>query len=615
MRRWILLPVLLCAFLVQGVIIALTPPVFAQPPTRQWVETEQTRRIALVIGNADYQYGPKLKNPVNDAVAIADVLKSLDFKVILLTDATKRQIVNAFNEFGEKLTDDCIALAYYSGHGIQCEGQNYLLPVDFNARNRTEIEFEGVEMNRLLRLIDEKKSPVNIVILDACRNNPFKSFTRDSAGGLAKMDSPNGTLVAYATAPGSVADDNTEGKNGLYTTELLKHFADPGIEVERMFKLVRAGVASASGAKQRPWDESSITGSLYLVKPKAPAPVIPITPNSGTVTNTKAHLQVTVNAEHPTIKVDGKTLEDAEYVTNLAAAPKKVVKVLVTAPGYEDQLIEGVELFSGATTPLKVKLVAVPPAKPKPAPGESDVAGVSSLKAPRTLAEYKVQMASVPGGNFMMGSNDGYENEKPAHRVTLSGFQMGRTPVTVAMWREYCQATGKAMPEAPSWGWIAEHPIVNVSWEEAKAYCDWATQRLSIRVSLPTEAQWEYAARGGKDTKYPWGNALDESKLVCDKNAGGRTAPVYRSDRVFVNGYGLTDMAGNVWQWCADYFGAYSSAAETNPTGPSSGDKRVVRGGSWLYSLPGNFRCADRGQLSPVYKSYIRGFRVILPSP
>jgi formylglycine-generating enzyme required for sulfatase activity len=205
-------------------------------------------------------------------------------------------------------------------------------------------------------------------------------------------------------------------------------------------------------------------------------------------------------------------------------------------------------------------------------------------------------MVRIPGGTFQMGSNDGDADEKPVHPVTLSSFKMGRTPVTVAMWKEYCRKQGKKMPPTPYWGWLDDHPIVNVSWNDAKAYCAWAG------LSLPTEAQWEYADKGGQDVRYPWGDTFDPDKLVWYDNSGKQTAPVIRRDRVFVNRFGLVDMEGNVWQWCADRYGAYASASVSNPTGPRGGDKRILRGSSWgdyVVSATGNFRTAGRGRDTP----------------
>ncbi|MFM7323244.1 MAG: formylglycine-generating enzyme family protein, partial [Armatimonadota bacterium] len=151
-------------------------------------------------------------------------------------------------------------------------------------------------------------------------------------------------------------------------------------------------------------------------------------------------------------------------------------------------------------------------------------AGASSAPL---LKDYVARMRPIPGGTFRMGSNQGGKEEKPVHTVTLSPFRMGATPVTVGMWKEYCSATGTSMPSTPAWGWLDDHPVVNVSWADIMGsdgkggYCAWASEVAGFRLTLPTEAQWEYGARGGKEgLKYPWGNDFDGSKLWCSKEYG-----------------------------------------------------------------------------------------------
>lgn len=136
---------------------------------KRWVETSLTSRVALVIGNATYPYGGQLKNPVNDAVAVAKVLESLGFTVITVTDGTRREMLDAIDNFGDALNTNTVALCYYSGHGIQLNRTNYLLPVDFRGKSRADVEDEAVSMGRILGRLDDKGSPVNVVILDACR--------------------------------------------------------------------------------------------------------------------------------------------------------------------------------------------------------------------------------------------------------------------------------------------------------------------------------------------------------------------------------------------------------------------------------------------------------------
>ncbi|WP_395144084.1 formylglycine-generating enzyme family protein [Armatimonas sp.] len=227
--------------------------------------------------------------------------------------------------------------------------------------------------------------------------------------------------------------------------------------------------------------------------------------------------------------------------------------------------------------------------------------------APVTLAEYKAQLQAIPGGSF----------EQKGFTVTLSPFQMGRTPVTVGMWQEYAKAKLKRkMPERPDFpvwkdGWdaVRDHPIVSVSWDECRAYADWA------ELLLPTEAQWEYAARGGlKDKKYPWGDEEPKEQLWWTPTSGDEgTAPVERTNDVFVNGYGLVDMAGNVWQWCTDWFGEYAKHATTNPIGATQGDYMALRGGSWQYDYTSIFRCADRNFDEPFRGHFLWGFRLSSP--
>jgi len=243
--------------------------------------------------------------------------------------------------------------------------------------------------------------------------------------------------------------------------------------------------------------------------------------------------------------------------------------------------------------------------------------------APLTLKDYVRQMRPIPAGTFRMGSNQGSAGEKPMHTVRLSRFRMGATPATVAMWQEYCASTGKAMPDAPNWGWIDDHPMVNVSWNDIVGadgeggYAAWASEVSSLRLTLPTEAQWERAARGGVDgQEYPWGNRFDDSKLWCSVSTSrGKTAPVSRSSNVFRNAFGLSDMSGNVWQWCLDWYGPYGPGNAVDPVGPASGDARVIRGGSWYSNLDFYFRCALRVRITPVDRLNYLGFRLSIPGP
>jgi hypothetical protein len=225
------------------------------------------RRVALVVGNAAYREAP-LRNPANDARAMAEALRRAGFEVLLRQNLTKPQLERAIAEFGDKLASggDAVGLFFYAGHGMQLRGRNYLIPVDAQIVNEQRVRIETVDVDLVLEQMQAANARVSVAILDACRNNPFERRFRSVGGGLAQMDAPEGTLIAYATAPGTVAADG-EGENGIYTAELLKAITRPGLKIEDVFKQTRAGVARASGNAQVPWESSSLTGDFYFVAP------------------------------------------------------------------------------------------------------------------------------------------------------------------------------------------------------------------------------------------------------------------------------------------------------------------------------------------------------------
>ena len=227
-------------------------------------DPKSDRRIALVVGNAAYSSSP-LRNPVNDAKDIGRLLLSKNFQTSLLLNADKRQMIEGIREFGNKLRKGGVGLFYYAGHGMQVAGRNYLIPINANIEIENEIPLEAVDVNRVLGYMDAAKNHLNIVILDACRDNPFARSFRSSAKGFAQMDAPNGTLIAYATSPGKTAADGS-GENGIYTKHLLEQMQRPGLEVGPMFRFVRKAVRRETGGLQIPWEATSLEGSFYFTE-------------------------------------------------------------------------------------------------------------------------------------------------------------------------------------------------------------------------------------------------------------------------------------------------------------------------------------------------------------
>jgi uncharacterized caspase-like protein len=233
----------------------------------------QDRRVALVIGNAAYKSVSTLQNPVNDSRAIAKSLRSLGFEVIERENVGREALALAVREYGDKLRGASVGLFYFAGHGVQVKGRNYLIPVDADIAREDEVQYRSFDVNEVLDKMDSARTAINLVVLDACRNNPFARSFKTSQTGLAQMDAPTGTLIAFATAPGSVAQDG-DGNNGLYTGALLKHIAAPGVAVEQMFKRVRVDVVNASKNQQVPWESSSLNRDFTFASAAAAKPIV-----------------------------------------------------------------------------------------------------------------------------------------------------------------------------------------------------------------------------------------------------------------------------------------------------------------------------------------------------
>lgn len=265
-REWRLLPAgrrfALGMIAVAALAFALAPSARAQsadaPPGQ--------KRIALLIGNSEYRTAP-LRNPVNDARALSEALKTYGFEVFTHQNVGQKEMKKAVIEFGKRLREaGGVGLFFFAGHGMQVNGKNYMIPVDAEVNTEAEVDTESVDVDYVLARMEGAKNPLNIVILDACRDNPFARRFRSTTRGLASIDAPLGTLIAYATAPGKVAADG-DGVNGLYTGQLLKVMGTPGLRLEDVFKRVRQSVQQQTRGDQVPWESSSLTpGDFFFVR-------------------------------------------------------------------------------------------------------------------------------------------------------------------------------------------------------------------------------------------------------------------------------------------------------------------------------------------------------------
>jgi formylglycine-generating enzyme required for sulfatase activity len=655
-------------------------------------------RFALVIGNADYTSAP-LANPVNDARDMAAKLTQRGFRVTRLLNATHRQMEEAVQAFTKQLGGEgAVGLFYFAGHGIEIRGQNYLLPVDADIRTEADVRWETLNAGKLLDKMATAENGVNLVILDACRDNPFSRSFRSLSRGLADMNPAQGTLVFYATQPRNTAADG-DGGNGTFTKHLLRVMDKPGVEVKSAFHQVAMAVNEETKAAQTPWTEGMILGLFYFIPPQQgpdqpelllwqsmqgcgtaacyqayldaypkgrftagaqaliaklrPSPPVlpklspkpdPMAALNQQLTLCRRHLDANrlttgtggtaldcyqdILKQQPgnTQALDGLDAISAKYLGWAESNLKR--KRYQKAAGYlakaeailpeSPRLAALQERLQAAQMPVGAASAAQPAAitsKPKTTtqPAASKIQPGRSWREPVTGMEF----VGIPKGCFKMGSNNGDSDEKPVHEVCLDAFGIGKYEVTFDEW-DACVRDGGCTHKPGDGGWgRGKRPVIAVSWKHAQEYVKWMSRKTGERYRLPSEAEWEYAARAGTQTKYWWG----DQPPVCRK--GARNGAKFDDNKVCNNTgteaigsytaspWGLYDVHGNVWEWTEDCWNGSYKNAPTDGSAWQQGrcEQRVLRGGSWG-SFPRFLRSAVRLWIDPGIRDYLVGFRV-----
>ena len=787
---------------------------------------QETPRVALVIGNGDYQELGMLRNPPNDARDMATTLQGLGFTVELLIDADVVEMEEAVILFGQRLraSRDTTGFFFYAGHGVQHQGENYLIPTGASIGSEVFLRSRSVSAQAVLDTMQSAGNNLNVVVLDACRDNPF-GWSRSGQRGLSQVSSqPPGSIIAYATSSGDVSGDG-DGRNGVFTTELLRTLTVPGLDVSEIFRLNGQAVRNITNGKQIPAVYSQFFDTAVLLPGDTPAGnLLPSTPFSTTPSVTvsteekQAELFITSDPTGAVVTIDGigkgntplfldnilvgsilviearlgtksvreeyrvnetnlqeivlklkqdtgnlliltteqqaelfldgesqgevgtgllRDIPTGEYRVELKVPGRKAeqrVTVTVgetaritpvflgetyqvrfdanggtpsgqaqkdvtyeqpygalpeaTRDGYSfagwwtgrngtGREIAGATVVSvtadqrlyakwdantytvsfdrqggsGGTTSVKVTYAAGMPRIANPtktgwylfdgyytgtngtgtkyytasmASARSwDLTANTTLYAKWERISFTLPMTYVEGGTFQMGSNDGESDERPVHTVSVDSFSIGTYEVTQDIYEA-------VMGSNPSYFKGAELPVEQVSWYDAVEFCNALSRRDELEevytisgtdvscdwskrgYRLPTEAEWEYAVRGGNKSQgytYAGSDTAGDVAWYGD-NSGSKTHPVGQKQ---ANELGLYDMSGNVWEWCWDRSGSYSTSAATNPSGPSSGSYRVVRGGGWYYDAT-NVRTAYRDSYTPSRGSNLIGFRVLVPA-
>lgn len=680
-----------------SLFLAQAPPLIGQTtrdlkrPSDVKTVAAAEARTALVIGNSSYQNAPVLTNPVNDARDVSTALKELGFDVITGENLNADQMKAMVLDFGERLKKrKGVGLFFYAGHGVQINGRNYLIPVEAKALREQTIEFESLDVNRVLGEMDAAGSRLNMVILDACRNNPFERSWRSADQGLAEIRAPRGTLVAYATAPGKVAFDGN-GRNGAFTSELLKLIRQPNMLVEVLFKRVGERVSAVSKGEQEPYLSSSLRGDFYFSSSASTAEV-PVAEQAPVAEVAPVPAPAPTPAPEPTAEdfywkeIAGKNTVAAfqQYLKDYpngvyAEDAKRAIREVDSAiekkawdEAVQTNTVESYKAFlakfpngmmsSQAQTKVKsferggdvakwqevdgLKTVAAYEAYLLRYP-EGEFARLARLRlkdlgiaSPGSRLTKKnsigIEFIWIPSGDFVMGSSEAEINqawnfcrtilatcdralwavEGPQRSVTISrGFWLGKFEVTQGQW----QAVMGTNPSKYS-NCGADCPVEQVSWLDVQEFiAKLNAQDDGLLYSLPSEAEWEYAARAGTTTAFSFGDSLSSTQAnfngkypYGNARKGPNVGKTVRVGSYQPNPWGIYDMNGNVSEWTQDiYSNSYPDGPLDGTANTVKGDTsaRVLRGGSWIFGGHG-VRSTVRFRDSASARGNLAGFRL-----
>jgi len=515
---------------------------------------EAAKRVALVIGNNSYKTLPDLDNARKDADGIASKLRSLGWDVVLKKDLSRRQAYRQIATFESKLRDAEVGLVYYAGHGIQKDGKNYLIPSDAEIEVEEDLRSEAFTSSDILEAMEKAGAPMNIVILDSCRDNPLPRRSRSAERGLAAPSLPagiKGTAIVFSAGPGQVAMDGPKNGHGVFTGELLKVLDRPGLKLEEVFKQTARQVAVRTNSKQKPWMNSSVTSDFYFQEEKAtPAASVPAADketvfwqsiaNSDRAGDYKAYLSqypsgafaalarsrlsalketktASLSPPNYTIEAMDETLVALRSANVRERPTTSSAKLATLKSGFAVEVtgktqFEGKDWYRIAMSGrsayvfgslLGEKATPVVGVYPSLAPG----------KTFRDCADCP-EMVVIPSGSFRMGdlSGGGYKYEKPVHKVRIGySFAVGKYEVTRGEFAKFITETGYDAGNScyvwsgtkwesrsgktwrdPGYSQTDRDPVACVSWDDVKAYVDWMSRKSGKEYRLLHGTGWEY---------------------------------------------------------------------------------------------------------------------------
>jgi len=532
------------AFIALWIWMWMISPLSAEQPKKN---------IALVIGNNLYEKTPLL-SPGTDANTIAKTLEKCNFIVSKGLNLDSTDMKERISTFGQALKEEGgIGIFYFSGHGIQVDGRNYLVPLRFKDFNKEDVKSGCIEIDSIIETMKSAGNPVNIIILDAAYAAPFGKDFEPEKPGLAKMEAPEGFMIISSAQP-SVAVKDTSFRQSPFTEKLSKHLITPELDIREALFKVREEIEKATKKKQSPEITEKISSAIHLYYPK------------------RDFFRLLADIKQFT--AERKTLSFDEISDHWEA-------VLDRYPYWSSK--------SQSEDPIELILAAI-----NENPDENLFEMVPhfdiSLKKTNTL---DMEFLYIPPGKFLKGSpfdEPNREEDERQQNVTIpNGFFMQATEVTQGQWMAVMGNNPSAFDECGP-----DCPVENVSWDDVQEFVERLnTLEDTDGYRLPSETEWEYAARAGSTGWFCFGSNPERFPDYAwyKENSANRTHPVSRK---MPNEWGLYDVHGNVWEWCQE----------------KEGDYHLIRGGSWFYSLL-HARCANRFFAFPDDRNYTIGFRLV----
>ena len=632
-------------------------------------QQQERPKIALLIGNGAYTGAiSKLKNPLRDIETIKKALLKTGFQernIIMVRNGGFRAIHKAVGRYIRRLKRsgrNAIGFFYYSGHGAVNRDTkvNYLIPTDIKVSDTDELWDSSIQLQTIInKLRGRASNATHFVVFDACRNSLKLSQPGTKALFEAKGFEPvrkvRGMLIAYATADGETAADAS-----AYADALAAELVRPGVEAVSMFRKVQLKVARTLG--QEPWLTYGALGETYFAGRESPVidnvkQVWLEVKNSNDPEDLQAFIAQfgkkyqwygrTAQKRLAALEQQLKQVErqkqtdfpqtqtpsaDGAQPLPLQPQPDPVVKQAqrgLAALNYDPGPADG---FMGPRT--KVAIEAFQRHEKLGITGMVDSSLLEAMNRARPIKvavgiypaqpysrpSYVPETVLISAGTFSMGCVSGkgcQSDEKPVHKVTVGSFYLAKYETTFAQWdaaqndKDWHKITGLAPRKPKDRGWgRGSRPVIYVSWDDAVAYAKWLSRKTGQVWRLPTEAEWEYAARAGTTTKYSFGDTITKQQAQFSKGNWGSAKHTVKVGSFSANGFGVYDMHGNVWEWVHDWKGKYSKGSQTNPKGPKKGSIRVSRGGGWV-SNAGYLRSAYRDGHSPGNRGSILGFRLL----